>query len=80
MVSPWSGQSSSLSTVGVTAAIWLVVFQWLSSGLGVYITGRLRTKWAAVHTDEARKPATKIVASDQLMKPCAVSRKNTSSV
>ncbi|MBY5888104.1 hypothetical protein ACC699_23805 [Rhizobium ruizarguesonis] len=52
MVSPWSGQSSSLSTVGVTAAIWLVVVQWLSSGLGGYITGRLRTKWAAVHTDE----------------------------
>ncbi|NEI06230.1 hypothetical protein GUK34_15515 [Rhizobium leguminosarum] len=52
MVSPWSGQSSSLSTVGVTAAIWLVVVQWLSSALGGYITGRLRTKWAAVHTDE----------------------------
>ncbi|MGO7154911.1 hypothetical protein [Rhizobium leguminosarum] len=52
MVSPWSGQSSSLGTVGVTAAIWLVVVQWLSSGLGGYITGRLRTKWAAVHTDE----------------------------
>ncbi len=39
MVSPWSGQSSSLGTVGVTAAIWLVVVQWLSSGLGGYITG-----------------------------------------
>ena len=52
MMSPWSGQSSSLGTVGVTAAIWLVVVQWLSSGLGGYITGRLRTKWAAVHTDE----------------------------
>ncbi|RUM23916.1 hypothetical protein EFQ99_18220 [Rhizobium vallis] len=52
MVSPWSGQSSSLGTVGITAAIWLVVVQWLSSGLGGYITGRLRTKWAAVHTDE----------------------------
>jgi hypothetical protein len=52
MVSPWSGQSSSLGTVGVTAAIWLIVVQWLSSGLGGYITGRLRTKWAAVHTDE----------------------------
>ncbi|WHO79655.1 hypothetical protein [Rhizobium leguminosarum] len=52
MVSPWSGQSSSLGAVGVTAAIWLVVVQWLSSGLGGYITGRLRTKWAAVHTDE----------------------------
>ncbi|EJZ21291.1 hypothetical protein NE852_09075 [Rhizobium sp. Pop5] len=52
MVSPWSDQSSSLGTLGVTAAIWLVVVQWLSSALGGYITGRLRTKWAAVHTDE----------------------------
>jgi hypothetical protein len=52
MVSPWSGESSSAVTVGVTAAIWLVVVQWLSSALGGYLTGRLRTKWAAVHTDE----------------------------
>lgn len=52
MVSPWSGQGSSLGTLGVTAAIWLVLVQWLSSALGGYITGRLRTKWAAVHTDE----------------------------
>ncbi len=52
MVSPWSGQSSSAATVGFTAAIWFVVVQWLSSALGGYLTGRLRTKWAAVHTDE----------------------------
>jgi hypothetical protein len=52
MVSPWAGQSSSAATVGITAAIWLVVVQWLSSALGGYLTGRLRTKWAAVHTDE----------------------------
>lgn len=52
MVSPWSGESSSAATVGVTAAIWLVVVQWLSSAFGGYLTGRLRTKWAALHTDE----------------------------
>jgi hypothetical protein len=52
MVSPWSGESSSAAAVGITAAIWLVVVQWLSSALGGYLTGRLRTKWAAVHTDE----------------------------
>ncbi|MBW9118125.1 hypothetical protein JNB88_31415 [Rhizobium cauense] len=52
MVSPWSGESSSAATVGISAAIWLVVVQWLSSALGGYLTGRLRTKWAAVHTDE----------------------------
>jgi len=52
MVSPWSGESSSAATVGITAAIWLVVVQWLSSALGGYLTGRLRTKWSATHTDE----------------------------
>lgn len=52
MVSPWSGESASFTTVSVTAAIWLVIVQWLSSALGGYLTGRLRTKWAGVHTDE----------------------------
>jgi hypothetical protein len=52
MVSPWSEESSSAASVGITAAIWLVVVQWLASALGGYLTGRLRTKWAAVHTDE----------------------------
>jgi hypothetical protein len=52
MVSPWSGESSSAATVGVTAAIWLVVVQWLSSAFGGYLTGRLRTKWTAVHSTE----------------------------
>ncbi|WP_411037523.1 hypothetical protein [Shinella sp. BYT-45] len=52
MVSPWSGESASFATVGVTAAIWFVVVQWLSSALGGYLTGRLRTKWAGVRTDE----------------------------
>lgn len=52
MVSPWSGDSASFATVGVTAAIWFVVVQWLASALGGYLTGRLRTKWANVHTDE----------------------------
>ena len=52
MVSPWSSESASAATVGITAAIWLVVVQWLSAALGGYLTGRLRTKWAAVHTDE----------------------------
>ena len=31
---------------------WLVVTQWLSSAFGGYLTGRLRTKWVGVRTDE----------------------------
>lgn len=52
MVSPWAGESASFTTVSVTAAIWFVVVQWLASALGGYLTGRLRTKWAGIHTDE----------------------------
>jgi hypothetical protein len=52
MVSPWGGEGVSFTTVSITAAIWFVVVQWLSSALGGYLTGRLRTKWAGIHTDE----------------------------
>lgn len=52
MVSPWQGQSASAGSLAISSAIWLVIVQWLSSAFGGYLTGRLRTKWAAVHTDE----------------------------
>ena len=52
MVSPWSNESASVTTFAVSTAIWLVIVQWLSSGLGGYLTGRLRTKWVGIHTDE----------------------------
>lgn len=52
MVSPWSGSSASVTTFAVSTAIWLVVVQWLSSGVGGYLAGRLRTKWVGIHTDE----------------------------
>jgi hypothetical protein len=52
MISPWENDSSSLTTIGTTAAIWLVLVQWISAALGGYLTGRLRTKWAGLHTYE----------------------------
>jgi hypothetical protein len=52
MISPWSGESASLTTIGVTTAIWVVIVQWLSSAIGGYLSGRLRTKWVGVHSDE----------------------------
>src|SRR5215831_11826374 len=51
-VSPWYNSGPSATTFGVWAAIWLVVVQWISAALGGYVTGRLRTKWVGVHTDE----------------------------
>jgi hypothetical protein len=52
MVSPWPNSASSATTFTVVAGIWLIVMQWLSSALGGYITGRLRTKWVRTHTHE----------------------------
>src|SRR5437762_11394391 len=51
-VSPWYNSGPSATTFGVWAAVWLIVVQWLSAALGGYLTGRLRTKWVGVHTDE----------------------------
>jgi hypothetical protein len=51
-VSPWSVTNPSPTTFGTAAAIWLVVTQWLSSAFGGYLTGRLRTKWVGIRTDE----------------------------
>ena len=50
-VSPWGGNPSATS-FSIWVAIWLIIVQWLSSGLGGYLTGRLRTKWTGIHTHE----------------------------
>jgi hypothetical protein len=50
--SPWPNAGASVTTFTATAAIWLIVTHWLASGLGGYLTGRLRTKWAPLHTHE----------------------------
>jgi hypothetical protein len=50
--SPWPGAAPAAETFAVTAAIWLIVTQWLSSALAGYMTGRLRTKWTSVHSHE----------------------------
>ncbi len=51
-VSAWPGAGASATTFTVAAAIWLIVVQWLACAFGGYITGRLRTKWARLHSDE----------------------------
>jgi hypothetical protein len=52
MISPWSGAGASAATVGVSAVIWLIVVQWLSSGVGGFLAGRLRSKWVRLHSNE----------------------------
>lgn len=51
-VSPWSGSGASATTFTAMTAIWLIVVQWLASGMGGYLTGRLRTKWVQTHNNE----------------------------
>lgn len=51
-ISAYSGQGASSAAIGIGAAIWLIIVQILSSGLGGYLAGRLRTKWANMHSDE----------------------------
>ena len=51
-ISPWSNVGESASTVGTVAIIWLIFIEVIAAALGGYLTGRLRTKWALIHTDE----------------------------
>ena len=51
-VSPWAYNGVSAMTFGVSTILWLTFTQLVASGMGGYLTGRLRTKWVAVHTDE----------------------------
>ncbi len=51
-VSPWANTGATVTTVTVVTGIWLIVMHWLASGLGGYLTGRLRTKWTGLHTHE----------------------------
>lgn len=44
-ISPWTDIGASAATFTVTTVVWMIVTQWLSSGLGGYLTGRLRSKW-----------------------------------
>ncbi len=50
--SPWPGSAPTPTTFAIGIGIWLIVTQWLSSALGGYITGRLRTRWTGIHTHE----------------------------
>jgi hypothetical protein len=50
--SPWPGVGASAGAVTALAAAWFVAVQWIASGLGGYLTGRLRTRWVGTHDHE----------------------------
>lgn len=51
-VSPWSGSGLSAQTIGWSTVAWITFTQIAASAIGGYMAGRLRVKWASVHTDE----------------------------
>lgn len=51
-VSPWANEGVSAKSLGITTIVWLAFTQIVASGLGGYIAGRLRVKWAYMHSDE----------------------------
>lgn len=51
-ISPWHNHGVTVTTFALTGAIWLILTQWISAGLGGYIAGRLRTRWIGTHTHE----------------------------
>jgi hypothetical protein len=52
LVSPWWEGNADATTIAASTVVWLVVMQWASAGIGGYLTGRLRTRWTSVHSDE----------------------------
>ncbi|BCX69150.1 hypothetical protein [Pseudomonas izuensis] len=51
-VSPWANEGVSAKGLGISTIVWLAFTQIVASGLGGYIAGRLRVKWAYMHGDE----------------------------
>jgi hypothetical protein len=51
-VSPWPNEGASAETVGIGIIVWSIVIEVAAFGLGGYLAGRLRTKWANLHGDE----------------------------
>jgi hypothetical protein len=52
VVSPWSNSGVSSTTFSIGAGLYLVVVAMISSSIGGYLAGRLRTKWVGVHNHE----------------------------
>jgi hypothetical protein len=51
-VSPWAHEGISGTTFNVTTILWVTITSLIASGIGGYIAGRLRARWAATHADE----------------------------
>jgi hypothetical protein len=52
VVSPWGNSGVSISTFEIGTGLFFVVMAMISSAIGGYLAGRLRTKWTGIHTTE----------------------------
>ena len=52
VISPWSGQGVSATTFTAAAGVYLFVIAMLSSTIGGYLAGRLRSRWHTVNEHE----------------------------
>ena len=51
-VSPWAQRGASATAFGVSTILWVTFTQLVASGMGGYLAGRLRIKWADAESDE----------------------------
>ena len=51
-VSPWADQGASASTFGWSTILWVTLTQVAAAGMGGYLAGRLRSRWAGTDIDE----------------------------
>jgi hypothetical protein len=51
-ISPWSDSGVSSTTFSVGTGIYLIIVAVMSSAIGGYLSGRLRTKWVGIHSNE----------------------------
>jgi hypothetical protein len=54
VVSPWGNSGVSATTFKIGTGLFFIVMAMLSSSIGGYLAGRLRTKWVGVQTTEVQ--------------------------
>lgn len=52
VVSPWGNSGVSTTTFEIGTGLYFIVMAMISSAIGGYLAGRLRTKWTGLHTEE----------------------------
>src|SRR6478735_2353094 len=54
VVSPWGNSGVSATTFKIGTGLYFIVMAMMSSAIGGYLAGRLRTKWTGIHTTEVQ--------------------------